>query len=266
MKRQNISSVLRKLRILYLSDWLRFYLQKFENRKVNKHFKTQNPNINLPPDYMIYESFRINYQRYYTESKESSEELVSRFRKHIDLDNKKILDWGCGPGRIIRHLPEIIGNNCEFYGSDYNKKTIAWNKKNIKGVHFNNNDLNAILPYEDNFFDVIYGLSVLTHLSKQLHFDWFEELCRVLKKGGILFLTTQGDNFRNKLTSAEIERYDINELIVRGNVLEGHRTYSAFHPKKFMHKLFKKVEILEHIELPIKEGWIPQDIWIIRKK
>ncbi len=114
--------------------------------------------------------------------------------------------------------------------------------------------------------DVIYGNSIFTHLSEQMHYDWFHELHRVLKPNGIMLLTTQGDNFKIKLTSAENKNYDDNQLVVRGNVKEGHRTYSAFHPNGFMKKLFQEVEILEHIELQSNTaGWVPQDIWIVKK-
>ena len=45
-----------------------------------------------------------------------------------------------------------------------------------------------------------------------------------------MFLITQGDNFKVKLTDLELTKYKKNELVVRGKVKEGHRTYSAFHP------------------------------------
>lgn len=267
MKKGQISNLLRKLRLIYFTDWVRFYVQQFKNRKINQDFISKNPAVKLPPDYLIYESFQINYQKYYTESIDTAKWLADHFRKHIDLNNKVILDWGCGPGRIIRHLPNVIGNGCQYFGTDYNKKSIDWCSKNLPGIDFNNNSLKAQLPYSDNFVDVIYGISIFTHLSEQLHYDWYAALYRVLKPNGIMFLTTQGDNFKEKLTDLELRNYAENKLVVRGNVKEGHRTYSAFHPKGFMKQLFHNVEILEHIETkPEKGKWLPQDIWIIRKK
>ncbi len=241
-------------------------MQKFKNRKINKDFKLQNPLVKLPPDYLIYESFQINYHKYYSESIETAKWLTGHFKRHIELKNKRILDWGCGPGRIIRHLPNIVNNGCEFFGTDYNKKSIEWCSKNLTGISFNNNSLIAQLPYDNEFVDVIYGTSIFTHLSEQLHYDWYNELYRVLKPKGIMLLTTQGDNFKVKLTDSELKKYNENQLVVRGNVKEGHRTYSAFHPKAFMQQLFNNVEILEHIESKPEQGKsLPQDIWIIRK-
>jgi SAM-dependent methyltransferase len=111
--------------LLYSSDWLRFYLQQFINRKTNRKFKIENPAISLPPDYLIYESFQINYHKYFTESINTAKWICSYFYKYIELENKRILDWGCGPGRVIRHLPQVIGNGSEYYGTDYNSKAIA---------------------------------------------------------------------------------------------------------------------------------------------
>lgn len=267
MNKGQLSNLLRSLGLIYFTDWLRYYLQKYKNRKINEEFKKNNPNVKLPPDYLIYESFQINYQKYYTDGKKTAEWLSRHLGKHIDLKDKRILDWGCGPGRLIRHLPEIINNGCEFFGTDYNENSIQWCSNNLEGIQFNLNSLKAELPYKDNFIDIIYGISIFTHLSEELHDEWFNELFRILKPGGVMFLTTQGDNFKIKLTEQELNKYNRGQLVVRGKVKEGHRTFSAFHPKPFMDKLFKNVEVLEHIEISAGvEKWVPQDIWIIKKQ
>jgi len=266
MNKGQISNLLRQCGLLNFTDWIRYYLQKFKNRSVNRKFKKNNPDVVLPPDYLIYESFQLNYSKYYTESIGTAQWLVDYFSKHIELKNKKILDWGCGPGRVVRHLPSIIGNECKYYGTDYNNKTIDWCTKSLSGIIFNRNILEAKLPYPDNFFDVIYGISIFIHLSEQMHYDWFNEIHRILKPDGIIFLTTQGNNFRVKMTRKELANYSKGKLVVRGNVKEGHRNYSAFQPEGFMKNLFQNVQILEHDEPKPEAGkGLPQDIWIIRK-
>ena len=266
MDKGKVNHLLRKFRIMGTADRIRFYVQKFKNKKINQEFKVKNPNVALPPDYLIYESFQMNYQKYYTNSIETAEWLTNHFKKYVDLKNKKILDWGCGPGRVIRHLPKVIGNNgCEYFATDYNEKTIKWCSENLEGIHFNKNNLEAKLTYEDNFVDIIYGISIFTHLSEQLHYDWYNELYRILKPGGIMLLTTQGNGFKIKLTTDEIKKFENNELIVRGKTKEGHRTFAAFQPKGFMMNLFGNAEILEHIEVEAKNGIPQQDTWIVKK-
>jgi len=265
MNKTRITTLLRKLRLLQLSDHLNFYYQKLKNRKSNKFFNKKYPDVVLPPDYMIYESFQMNYDNYYNDSVSTAEWLINYFEKHIDLLNVKILEWGCGPGRIIRHLPRLLNDSCEIYGSDYNSKTIEWCKKNIQDVYFSKNNLQPPLEYGSNFFDVIYATSVFTHLSEEMHYAWFEELKRVCKKDGIIFLTTHGDNCKPKLTPDELKRFEEGKLVVRGNVKEGHRTFAAYQPPDFMIKLFSEVKILEHVTREPEDNYIPQDVWIVRK-
>lgn len=266
MNKGKISNILRSLRILYLFDRLHFHYQKFQFRRTNREFKLLNPDVKLPPDYLLYESFQLNYKKYYSDGLESAGWLADHLSKYLKLVNLNILDWGCGPGRIIRHLPEVTGLGCSFYGADYNPKTIDWCKANLKRITFVKNELEAILPFGDNFFDVIYGISVFTHLSEQKHREWAVELFRVLKPGGILFITTQGENFVFKLTEFEKAEFSSENLVVRAKVKEGHRTFSAFQPAGFMKKLFASAGILEHIEEKPGPGrGIPQDIWIIKK-
>jgi len=266
MNKSVISIFVRKLGLMHLADRANFYYQKYKNRSSNKMFKENNPGVALPPDYMMYESFQMNYEYYFNDSVSTAEWLLSYFKKYIELKNIKILEWGCGPARIIRHLPGLLGNTCEVFGSDYNKQTVEWCKKNILNITFVTNNLEPPLDFSDNFFDIIYANSVLTHLSEEMHYAWFDELQRISKKGRIIFLTTHGDNCKPILTSRELEKYETGEIVIRGNVKEGHRTYAAYQPTKFMRKLFSEVEILEHIKREQEGNYIPPDIWIVRKK
>lgn len=265
MNKSDLSQLLRKFKLIHLADKVRFYIEKRKHHSKNTTFKKKHPEFKLPPDYLMYESFQIDYEKYYSSGKENAIWLKGLFEKHIELANKKILDWGCGPGRIIRHLPKVIGNNCSFYGSDYNTASIKWCSENLSEIKFNNNSLEAKLPYPNNEFDVIYGLSIITHLSEEKHYEWFQELYRVLKPNGILLLTAQGDNYLPKLTPQEQENYKKGNLVIRGNVTEGHRVYSAFQPTSFMQTLFKNTIIADHITQKPTQNWVPQDIWIVKK-
>lgn len=250
---------------MHLMDYFRYHLHRISNRKPNRKFRKQNPDVILPPDYILYESFQIDYNKYFNHGLDSTKKLVDFLQKYKEMRNLKILDWGCGPGRIIRHMPDLIEHDCEYYGTDYNIKTIGWCSQNIPNVKFSINKLSPPLPYEDNFFDIIIGVSVFTHLSAEMHNTWFKELTRISTKNGILYLTTQGRAFRSKLTRKEIRLFDEGNIVTRGKVKQGHRTYSAFQPSEFMMRLFQGYETLEHVEPDTQGQYIPQDIWIIRK-
>ena len=267
MGKAQLSNILRRLGLIYLVDWLRFYVFKWKNYSKNKAFRTKHPDIALPPDYLMYESFGLDYDKYYHGGRNMAIWIKDHLKKHTSLKGQAVLDWGCGPGRIIRHMPEVIADNCTFFGTDYNAKSIAWCKENIPNVAFNCNPLEAQLPYPNNSMDAIYGISILTHLSEEMHYNWFKELHRILKPNGILLLTTHGDNYKVKLEQKELNAYNKGQLVVRGTVKEGHRMYCAFQPKAFMHNLFKDVTIVEHLKLTSDtKDWVPQDLWIVKKQ
>ncbi len=268
MNKGNLSIFLRKFGLMQLTDNIRFYYFKFKNRKKNNEFRIKNPDSVLPPDYYIYEAFQLNYEEYLTKSKNTAEWLLNYYRNHRNNNPVVVLDWGCGPGRIIRHLPAFLGKDSRIYGTDYNKKSIEWCKSHLKGIEFNHNSLVAKLPYEDVFFDFIFGISIFTHLSEEKHLEWTKELARILKKGGIMFFTTHGEAFQGKLSKKELEKFVEGKLVIRGHVKEGHRTFTAYHPAKYMYRLFtsNKLTVLEHIEQKSNNGRPQQDIWLLEKK
>lgn len=105
--------ILRKFRLIKFADKIRFYICLIKTNKLRKRFSKEYPTVQLPPAYFIYETFNLNYFSFYLNSIETAKWLVSYFQKHAVIDGVKILDWGCGPGRVIRHLPALIPNSCE---------------------------------------------------------------------------------------------------------------------------------------------------------
>ena len=268
MKKQVLSSYLRKLYLAKIADHVRFYYLWIKSRGAFNSFRSKYPNVKLPPDYLIYESFQLNYFKYYEDGRTSAKDIIKAVGPFITLQNISILDWGCGPARILRHMPELLGPTNKYFGTDYNKKTIKWCKHNIEGVQFSRNDIFPPLDFQADSFLFIYGISVLTHLSERNQLLWAKELYRVCAPGGVVLLTTHGEAFTEKLTKNEIQDFQNNKLVSRKNVIEGHRMYAAFHPKKYMEKLFEVAgfKLLEFTSgRRVHGSYISQDQWILRK-
>jgi len=241
---------------------------RFKNKECNRAFIRTHPGIALPPAYMVYESFQIDYTKYYLGGREDAEWIVSLVKPYVTFDQSKILDWGCGPARIIRHMPEILGKENAYFGTDYNAKTIQWCSSNIAGVSFSKNNLLPPLPYPNDQFRLTYGISILTHLSEENQFSWSEELYRVAAPGGVVILTTHGDAFVEKLTEAEAEAYKLEKVIQRDKTKEGHRTFGTFQPPAFIRHVFEKSGFTVAAHTPgrrVTESYISQDIWILVK-
>jgi len=267
MNRGTISGFFRKLGLSHLVDNVRFNVMKLQNRSKNTQFKAQHPDVKLPPDYLIYESFQMDYEKYYSGGKKTAKWLIDYFEKFKKLENINLLDWGCGPGRTVRHFPELFSDNSSFYGTDVNRKSVKWCSENITGVSFATNELSPPFRYESSMLDVAYAISILTHLSEDKQKKWLEEINRVLKNGGLFLVTTHGVVFETILSEEERKLYKENKIVIRGNVREGHRVYGAFHPPKIMREVFEKnFKILSHEPGKIVNGKPLQDIWVLQKK
>jgi ubiquinone/menaquinone biosynthesis C-methylase UbiE len=264
MIRSFFSLILRNLGLIYSVDRVRYILHYLKNLPANKKFRKTNPDILLPPDYLIYESFRMDYNKYYYGGMETARWMISVLEKHVVLKNMAILDWGCGPGRITRHLPSLLDKSCKIYGADYNPESIKWCRENIKAANFSLNSLSPPMTFDDNSFDIIIGISIFTHLSEKMHVAWFNELLRITRQNGIILISTQGEAFLEKLSKDEIKKFNAGNLVVRGKTREGHRTYSAFHSPVYMKKLISPNKVIEFIEGGKSKGRPGQDIWIIR--
>jgi ubiquinone/menaquinone biosynthesis C-methylase UbiE len=247
-------------------DRVYFYWNKLSNYKKNRRFKAQHPLINLPPDYMLYEAYRLDYSDYWSDGQNTAQWLAKQVTELKSTTGNKVLEWGCGPARIIRHMPACLPG-WKIYATDYNEATIQWCMENIQDVNFFKNELEPPLPFNQNAFDFIYALSVFTHLSESYHHKWMHELNRILKPGGILLLTTHGNAFLNKLTKKEKLKFMQGSPVFRSSITEGHRTYTAFQSGSFMHKLFSADWKILKFNPGFIQSWGPeQDTWIVEKQ
>jgi SAM-dependent methyltransferase len=103
-------------------------------------------------------------------------------------EGKRVLDFGCGAGRTLRHFLEEA-EHAEFCGCDIDGPSIDWLTEHLAPpLHvFRSGEL-PNLPQPDGYFDLVYAFSVFTHLSDEWA-GWLLELHRVLKPDGLLFAT-----------------------------------------------------------------------------
>ena len=105
-----------------------------------------------------------------------------------------LLDFGCSSGRVLRHFIDDAKAGVECWGADIDGGAIGWARANL-GPHLNwlVNTTHPHFPFEDHYFNLIYGNSIFTHIGETAE-AWFLELRRVLKKGGIAALSFNDEN------------------------------------------------------------------------
>lgn len=113
-----------------------------------------------------------------------------------------VLDFGCGCGRVLRYLRGRTQSR--FHGTDIDPEAIAWCRAHLPGLaQWDVNSHEPPLRYQAGAFDLIYAVSVFTHLDEARQFTWLEELRRVTKPGGLLILTVHGAAYDGKVAMPE---------------------------------------------------------------
>jgi SAM-dependent methyltransferase len=141
-------------------------------------------------------------------------------------DFARILDFGCGCGRVLRHLP--AATTALLHGTDSNAEAIHWCSEHLACARFTVNSLEPPLEYADQTFDLIYAFSVFTHMTGALQRAWTAELRRCLKPGGYLVMSTHGDRYLPHLSQQEQAAYNRGELVVHHQDHFGENICSAF--------------------------------------
>jgi len=266
---QPVQHLLRQVHLLNAVEYLRYLASVPRFRKSNLAFIQQHPGFLVPPQHLAFDAYAApNWDYYYRSGSQLAKDIVGLLKRYgYQVGDIDVLEWGCGPGRIIRHLPDALGGQSRVYGSDYNAESIDWAAASIGRVRFLKNGLSPPLPFDDATFDCVYAISVFTHLSEESCLRWIDEIERVLNRDGIVLFTTNGDKVSEFLLPHEKKVYDSTGFCLRGKIQEGKKMFLAFHSPDYVEStLLKNFDVLEHI----KPGGFPymgvQDEWLARRK
>ncbi len=157
--------------------------------------------------------------------------------KDWSWEGKRVLDFGCGAGRTLRHFLDEA-KRAEFHGCDIDRPSIAWLESHFSPpLHVFENEETPSLPQPDEFFDLVYAFSVFTHLADHWA-GWLLELHRVLKPDGLLLAT-----FLNEGLWSDFGRGDWEEDRIGMNVTKKWNPWESGGP------------IVFHSEWWIREHW-----------
>ena len=183
---------------------------------------------------------------------------------HVPADELgDVLDFGCGCGRVTRYWDRFTG---AVAGSDVNAHAVDWCRENLPFASFERNDLAPPLGFADDRFDLVYALSVFTHLTDELQLAWRDELRRVLRPGGLLLLTTHGRSYVSRLEAGERARFERGELVVRWGDVAGTNLCSAYHPERYLRDTFAAGFTVVTLEREGARGNPTQDLVLLRKE
>jgi SAM-dependent methyltransferase len=107
-------------------------------------------------------------------------------------DYRTILDWGCGSGRVARHVLAAAKGKQKVTGFDIDTFAVEWATARF-GDHFKTCSTEPPLALKTASVDLAYAYSVFTHLAEADMRTWMAELARVIKPGGIALFSVLSD-------------------------------------------------------------------------
>jgi SAM-dependent methyltransferase len=199
--------------------------------------------------------------------KRSSEDIEAALKRiGKDLSSfQNILDFGCGCGRTLLWFASR-SQSSDLYGTDIDAEAISWCRNNLRFAKF---DVNGPLPplkYSSGMFDLIYAISVFTHLDEDYQFRWLSEFKRITSPKAIVLLTLHG-----RPVWKELPQEDVADIKRRGfkfaaaNQMKGvfpEWYQNAYHTKRYVLEQYSKYfDVVDYI--PSGSG--RQDLVILQK-
>ncbi len=225
----------------------------------------------------ILQEVKENYNliaRDYARTREFISPDVKEIVAKYVLKQGKILDSGCGNGRLFELL-NALGR--EYIGLDASEELLKIAKQNYPSGNFIAGDA-LKLTFTDNSFDQIFSMSVLHHFPGQTRQKYLQECFRILKPGGSLILRVW-NMWHNDFAKQLMIKFTVGKLL-RKNDLDFMDIYYPWKDgqgnvvaKRYLH-CFTQSELeglFKRTGFVIKESWseskgVNSNIYIVAQK
>jgi 2-polyprenyl-3-methyl-5-hydroxy-6-metoxy-1,4-benzoquinol methylase len=117
--------------------------------------------------------------------------ITARLPADWDWAGKRMLDFGCGAGRLLRWLV-AEAEHAEIWGCDIDSPSIEWMSRHlVPPFHVQTVAETPGLAQPDGYFDLVSAASVFTHITDHWA-GWLLELHRLLRDDGLLIASYLG--------------------------------------------------------------------------
>jgi SAM-dependent methyltransferase len=261
--RSRIALALSRLRLLGPADAVLRWIHVAATAPENRRFAREHPGFAVPPARLAFEALgHVSARDYHETGRAHAQVFASLIRERVPRPRPRVLEWGCGPGRIIRHLKDAgLDPRAELIGTDVDAACIAWCRGHLEGIEFRLCGTAPKLAEEDASLDAVYHYSVWTHQSQATIEAWVREIARVLRGDGVMVGTSHGDRFVDMLLPGQARAYRSGAAVEHAGFPEGRKRFLGFHPPAMLETL-----LLRHFErvsrlAPGAAASMPQDVW-----
>ncbi|GAM11083.1 putative protein [Geobacter sp. OR-1] len=216
----------------------------------NARVRRENPAVRFPPCSLSTAALNHCDNRQYLDSGLAHARFIMQtIRGYSSDQNLVICEWGCGPGRIIQHLQSLDNGIARLIGTDCHEASMDWCRENLPAIEFQTNGMAPPLLLATGSIDVVYCCAVFSHLGEPLHHAWISEILRLLRPGGLLIATVNGNNLEDRMSGDELAAYRNGSLIVRPEGREGETGFVSFAGDRFIRdSLFNRFENITRLD------------------
>ena len=130
----------------------------------------------------------LRYVMYGTTAASMLNEVTQTYFGKSLADLSDICDWGCGCGRVAQAVHRVAPK-ASITGLDIDRENIEWCQQNLPYARFAEVPLFPPSAIADCQFDLLYGISVFTHLTREAFEAWRDEVYRIVRPGGLVLVT-----------------------------------------------------------------------------
>src|SRR5436190_5456670 len=144
------------------------------------------------------------------------QQILRMLPDEFSFEGRRALDFGCGVGRTLRHfLAEA--SSAEVWGVDIDAASVEWLQASLcPPLHALRNEPAPPLPFADRSFDVVWAISVFTHLTDTWA-DWLAELHRLLADDAPLIATILGDSHSREFAGEPLDEERVGMKVLRAD-------------------------------------------------
>lgn len=133
--------------------------------------------------------------RYYAAAKLHPPEATALVRYRDDVHGRRVLDLGCGAGRLTTYLRPLVK---EYVGLDVSTHMVGYCRKAFPGLEFHQGDMRDLTLFESQTFDTVFAVANLFDaVSHKERLQVLSEVRRVLVPGGLLIFSTHNRNYEH---------------------------------------------------------------------
>jgi SAM-dependent methyltransferase len=129
-------------------------------------------------------------------------EAVALVRYRDDIEHCRVLDLGCGAGRLANYFRPLVG---EYVGLDISERRVAYSQKLFPELTFLQGDMRHLLRFEDESFDAVFAVSnLLDAVAHAERLQVLSQVRRILTPRGLLVFSAHNRNYRHAGTGPRL--------------------------------------------------------------